>query len=376
VDFLSKCASGQYIISLLEGFAPKKMAVEGDPIGLQVGSLNKPIKKVMIALDVLESVVDEAIEGKVDLIIAHHPLLYRPLKKIDISTSKGKVIEKLIKNDITVYAAHTNLDVTRLGVNEWLADQLQLMNTEVLSTTYEDQLVKLSVFVPRTHEEQVRLAIGNAGAGHIGNYSHCSFSSDGTGTFTPLEGTSPFIGKEGRLEKVEEVKIESIMPQSLQKAVVSAMRKAHPYEEVAFDLYPLLNKGEELGIGKIGKLPEEMNLQEFVDHVKNAFGISSLRVIKGKKSMIRKVAVVGGDGNKYIYPALHKGADVLVTGDIYYHNAHDAQEEGLTIVDAGHHIEQIMKRKLKELLEQKIDANKYETEVVESNIITDPFTFM
>lgn len=376
MDFLSKCASGQYIISLLEGFAPKKMAVEGDPIGLQVGSLNKPIKKVMIALDVLESVVDEAIEGKVDLIIAHHPLLYRPLKKIDISTSKGKVIEKLIKNDITVYAAHTNLDVTRLGVNEWLADQLQLMSTEVLSTTYEDQLVKLSVFVPRTHEEQVRLAIGNAGAGHIGNYSHCSFSSDGTGTFTPLEGTSPFIGKEGRLEKVEEVKIESIMPQSLQKAVVSAMRKAHPYEEVAFDLYPLLNKGEELGIGKIGKLPEEMNLQEFVDHVKNAFGISSLRVIKGKQSMIRKVAVVGGDGNKYIYPALHKGADVLVTGDIYYHNAHDAQEEGLTIVDAGHHIEQIMKRKLKELLEQKIDANKYETEVVESNIITDPFTFM
>lgn len=376
MDFLSKCASGQYIISLLEGFAPKKMAVEGDPIGLQVGSLNKPIKKVMIALDVLESVVDEAIEGEVDLIIAHHPLLYRPLKKIDISTSKGKVIEKLIKNDITVYAAHTNLDVTRLGVNEWLADQLQLMNTEVLSTTYEDQLVKLSVFVPRTHEEQVRLAIGNAGAGHIGNYSHCSFSSDGTGTFTPLEGTSPFIGKEGRLEKVEEVKIESIMPQSLQKAVVSAMRKAHPYEEVAFDLYPLLNKGEELGIGKIGKLPEEMNLQEFVDHVKNAFGISSLRVIKGKKSMLRKVAVVGGDGNKYIYPALHKGADVLVTGDIYYHNAHDAQEEGLTIVDAGHHIEQIMKRKLKELLEQKIDANKYETEVVESNIITDPFTFM
>ena len=376
MDFLSKCASGQYIISLLEGFAPKKMAVEGDPIGLQVGSLNKPIKKVMIALDVLESVVDEAIEGKVDLIIAHHPLLYRPLKKIDTSTSKGKVIEKLIKNDITVYAAHTNLDVTRLGVNKWLADQLQLMSTEVLSTTYEDQLVKLSVFVPRTHEEQVRLAIGNAGAGHIGNYSHCSFSSDGTGTFTPLEGTSPFIGKEGRLEKVEEVKIESIMPQSLQKAVVSAMRKAHPYEEVAFDLYPLLNKGEELGIGKIGKLPEEMNLQEFVDHVKNAFGISSLRVIKGKKSMIRKVAVVGGDGNKYIYPALHKGADVLVTGDIYYHNAHDAQEDGLTIVDAGHHIEQIMKRKLKELLEQKIDANKYETEVVESNIITDPFTFM
>ncbi len=376
MDFLSRSASAQYIISLLESFAPKKMAIEGDPIGLQVGSLNKPVKKVMIALDVLESVVDEAIEGKVDLIIAHHPLLYRPLKRIDINTSKGKVIEKLIKNDITVYAAHTNLDVTSLGVNEWLADQLQLTSTEVLSTTYEDKLVKLSVFVPSTHEDQVRVAIGNAGAGHIGNYSHCSFSSNGIGTFTPLEGTEPFIGKQGELERVEEVKIESILPESIVKVVVSAMKKAHPYEEVAYDLYPLLNKGEELGIGKIGKLPKEMDLQEFVEHVKTAFGVSHLRVIKGKNSIIKKVAVVGGDGNKYIYPALHKGADVLVTGDIYYHNAHDAQEEGLTIVDAGHHIEQIMKIKLKDILEEKLMNNKYETVVVESNIITDPFTFM
>ncbi|WP_137788856.1 Nif3-like dinuclear metal center hexameric protein [Bacillus sp. E(2018)] len=373
---MSKCASGQYIISLLESFAPKKMAIEGDPIGLQIGSLNRPVQKVMIALDVLENVVDEAIEGKVDLIIAHHPLLYRPLKKIDINTSKGRMIEKLIKNDITVYAAHTNLDVTSLGVNEWLADQLRLMNTEVLSTTYEDKLVKLSVFVPRTHEEQVRNAIGNAGAGHIGNYSHCSFSSNGIGTFTPLEGTTPFIGKQGEMEKVEEVRIETILPESIQKKVVSAMKKAHPYEEVAYDLYPLLNKGEELGIGKIGKLPKEMDLQEFVDHVKEAFGVAHLRVIKGKNAIIKKVAVVGGDGNKYIYPALHKGADVLVTGDIYYHNAHDAQEEGLTVVDAGHHIEQIMKSKLKGILEQKLKNNKYETVVVESNIITEPFSFM
>ncbi|MDM5315865.1 Nif3-like dinuclear metal center hexameric protein [Fictibacillus sp. b24] len=373
---MSKAASGQYIISLLESFAPKKMAMEGDPIGLQVGTLDKPVKKVMIALDVLESVVDEAIEGDVDLIIAHHPLLYRPLKKIDTSTSKGRVIEKLIKNDITVYAAHTNLDVTALGVNEWLANQLQLTQTEVLSTTYEDQLVKLSVFVPVSHEEQVRKAIGNAGAGHIGNYSHCTFTSKGLGTFTPLEGTAPYIGKQGQLERTEEVKIESILPESIQKAVIAAMKKAHPYEEVAFDLYPLLNKGNELGIGKIGKLPKEMSLQEFVDHVKKVFQISNVRVIKGNKSFIKRVAVVGGDGNKYIYPALHKGADVLVTGDIYYHNAHDAQEDGLTIIDAGHHIEQIMKRELKNVLENKLTSGKYETVVVESNLITDPFTFM
>jgi dinuclear metal center YbgI/SA1388 family protein len=330
----------------------------------------------MIALDVLEEVVDEAIESGTDLIIAHHPLLYRPLKRIDTSTSKGRVIEKLIKNDITVYAAHTNLDVTSLGVNEWLANQLQLTETEVLSPTFEDQLVKLCVFVPVTHEEQVRQAIGDAGGGHIGNYSHCTFSSTGSGTFTPLEGTKPFIGEQNKLERVEEVKIETILPLSIQNQVVAAMKKAHPYEEVAYDLYPVLNTGEKLGIGKIGKLHKEMDIQEFVDHVKKVFGLVNVRVIKGRKKMIEKVAVVGGDGNKYIYPALYKGADVLVTGDIYYHNAHDAQEEGLTVVDAGHHIEQIMKRELKLVLEKELAARKYDTEVIESKIITDPFTFM
>lgn len=350
--------------------------MEGDPIGLQVGTLNKPVKKVMIALDVLERVVDEAVEGNVDLIIAHHPLIYRPLKRIDTSTSKGRVIEKLVKHDIAVYAAHTNLDVAASGVNDWLADQLQLQDSEVLSPTYEDKLVKLSVFVPRTHQEQVKQAIGNAGAGHVGNYSHCTFTSEGTGTFIPLEGTTPFIGTEGQLEKVEEVRIESIMPQSLQQTVVAAMKKAHPYEEVAYDLYPLLNNGNELGIGKIGKLSKEMSIEEFVTHVKKVFDIEGLRVIKGKKTTIKKVAVVGGDGNKYIFPSLRKGADVLVTGDIYYHNAHDAQEDGLTIVDAGHHIEQIMKRELKKRMAHELKTKNYDTLVVESQLATDPFTYM
>jgi dinuclear metal center YbgI/SA1388 family protein len=373
---MTKMANGQFIISLLESFAPKKLAVEGDPIGLQVGSLNKPVHKVMIALDVLESVVDEAIQEEIDLIIAHHPLLYRPLKKIDTAAPQGRVIEKLIKNDITVYAAHTNLDVTASGVNDWLSSALQLQQTEVLSPTYEEQIIKLSVFVPSTHAEAVRQAIGNAGAGHIGNYSNCTFSSNGMGTFMPLEGTNPYLGEKDKLEKAEEVKIESILPLKLQHQVISAMKKAHPYEEVAYDLLPLLNKGSELGIGKIGLLEKEMNIEEFVEHVKKAFAIKNVRVIKGHDHSIKKVAVVGGDGNKYIFPAARKGADVLVTGDIYYHNAHDAQAEGLTIVDAGHHIEKIMKKELKLVLENELAKRKYGTAVVESKIITEPFTYM
>jgi dinuclear metal center YbgI/SA1388 family protein len=376
VGAMTKTANGQFIISLLESFAPKKLAVDGDPIGLQIGSLNKPVHKVMVALDVLESVVDEAIQENIDLIIAHHPLLYRSLNKIDTDTSKGRLIEKLIKNDITVYAAHTNLDVTASGVNEWLSNALRLKETEVLAPTYIEQLVKLSVFVPVSHEKEVRQAIGNAGAGHIGNYSHCTFSSNGWGTFTPLEGTNPYIGEIGKQERTEEVKIESVLPANKQNQVIAAMKKAHPYEEVAYDLFPLINKGSELGIGKIGTLEQEMSIEQFADHVKNAFGINNIRVIKGHDRPIKKIAVVGGDGNKYIFPAARKGADVLVTGDIYYHNAHDAQAEGLTIIDAGHHIEQIMKKELKIVLENELSNRKYDTVVIESRIITEPFTFM
>jgi dinuclear metal center YbgI/SA1388 family protein len=373
---MTKQANAQYVISLIEDFAPKKMAVKDDPIGLQVGTLNKPVKKVMVALDVLENVVDEAIEKEVDLIIAHHPLLYRPLNRLDISTSKGRIIEKLIKNNITVYAAHTNLDVTASGVNEWLSAALHLKDTKVLSSTYSEELVKLAVFVPSAHEEAVRLAIGNSGAGHIGNYSHCSYASEGHGTFKPLAGADPFIGESGKIERTHEVKIETILPISILNQVVAAMKKSHPYEEVAYDILPLLNKGEELGIGKIGQLPKEMRLEEFVDHVKKVFQIQGLRVIKGHDRTIKRVAVVGGDGNKYISHAVREGADVLVTGDIYFHNAHDAQAEGLTIIDAGHHIEQIMKSELRFILERKLAAKKYETTVIESEIVTDPFTFM
>ncbi|MGC4376005.1 Nif3-like dinuclear metal center hexameric protein [Fictibacillus sp. Mic-4] len=371
-----KPANGQWIISIMEKFAPKSLAEEGDPIGLQVGTLNKPVKKVMIALDVLETVVDEAIEKGVDLIIAHHPMIYRPLKRIDTSRSQGRVIEKLIKNDITVYAAHTNLDVAQGGVNDWLAEALKLTNTTVLKPTTMAKYIKLAVFVPKSHVDKVRDAISSAGAGHIGNYSHCTFNSSGLGTFKPLEGTNPYIGKLGELEIVDEVKIETIVPEALKKAVISEMLHAHPYEEVAYDVYPLENEGEFLGIGKIGQLEKAMTLEEFVQHVKNSLHVNALRVIKGHNRPIQKVAVVGGDGNKFISAAQFKGADVLVTGDIYYHNAHDAQAEGLTIIDPGHNIEKIMKKGLQQVIAQSVKEKKYDTEVICSEVNTDPFMFM
>lgn len=207
---MKKVANGFEVIQLFEQFSPKAYAVEGDKIGLQIGSLNKPIHNVMITLDVVESVVDEAIEKKVDLLIAHHPPIFRPIKKLSTDSTYGRILEKCIKHNIAVYAAHTNLDVAHGGVNDLLAESLELSDIEVLIPTYEDKLKKLVVFVPVSHEKRVRDALGDAGAGHIGNYSHCSYSVNGEGSFLPLEESDPFIGKKGQLEVVNEARIETV----------------------------------------------------------------------------------------------------------------------------------------------------------------------
>lgn len=373
---MGKIPNGFEVIAAFEQFSPKHLAMEGDKIGLQIGSLNKPIKNVMVALDVLEEVVDEAIEKQVDLIIAHHPIIYRPLQKIDTNQPVGRIVEKLIKNDIAVYAAHTNLDVTKGGVNDWIAEALQLQNTKVLAPTYDVELKKLAVFVPKEAEQQVRDALGNAGAGHIGSYSHCTFTSSGFGTFTPGEETNPYIGNAGQLERVEEVKIETVFTADIEKRVISAMIKAHPYEEVAYDVYSLANKGESLGLGRVGELPQEMSLEAFAAYVKEAFDVKGVRVVGNLKDTVKKVAVLGGDGNKYFMSAKFAGADVYVTGDMYYHTAHDAMMIGLNIVDPGHNIEKVMKAGVTNVLTAHSTKQKWELNVFPSEIHTDPFVFM
>lgn len=370
-----KRVNGYEIIQLFEQFAPKEYAMEGDKIGLQIGRLNKPIENVMIALDVLEEVVDEAIEKNVQLIIAHHPIIFRPLQKITTETAPGRLIEKLIKHDIAVYAAHTNLDITQGGVNDWLAEALKLNNHQLLVPTFEIRLKKLVVFVPANAADKVREALGKAGAGAIGNYSYCSFSTDGTGRFLPEEGTNPYIGKQGQLESVDEVRIETIYPENLEKKIVTAMLKAHPYEEVAYDLYPLENKGEALGLGRIGTI-EEMSLKDFAEHVKQSLNVPAVRVVGDLNSKVSKVAVLGGDGNKYFMQAKFKGADVYVTGDMYYHTAHDAMMHGLNIIDPGHNVEKVMKQGVANVLTKMCEERGYQIAIFPSIINTDPFQFV
>ncbi|MBN8190985.1 Nif3-like dinuclear metal center hexameric protein [Bacillus sp. NTK074B] len=371
-----KTVNGHQIIQLFEEFSPKHLAEQGDPIGLQIGKLNEKVENVMITLDVLENVVDEAIKNNVKLIIAHHPPLFRPLKALHTNSYQGRMIEKLIKHDIAVYAAHTNLDAAEGGVNDMLAEMLQLQQPSVLVPTYQEEIRKLAVYVPEENAEELRIALGKAGAGHIGNYSHCSFSNVGKGRFLPEEGTNPHIGKQGELEEVAEEKVETVYPASLEKKVLKAMFTHHPYEEVAYDIYSLNNESPALGLGRIGYLPEEMSLKDFALLVKKTFGMDGIRMIGDGKSTVKKVAILGGDGNKFIGKAKRLGADVFVSGDIYYHTAHDAMMMGLNVVDAGHHIEKVMKDGVAGHLARKCSEKGYIVNIFASKAETNPFTYM
>ncbi len=371
-----KKSNGHQIIELFEKWSPKRLAFEGDPIGLHIGQLNRPVDKVLVTLDVNEQVIDEAIKHGAALVIAHHPPLFRPVKSIMTDTPQGKMIEKCIKNDIAVYAAHTNLDIAEGGVNDMLAERLGVQDTEPIDVTDSEHMVKLAVFCPLTDADAVRLKLAQAGAGAIGDYQACSFSSQGNGRFTPVDGANPTIGQLNEPTEVTEERIEVVFPESQQAKVMKAMFAAHPYEEPAFDVIKLQQRINEMGIGRIGKIAQDMTLKEFAQHVKEAFGVPALRFVGDPQTKVRKVAVLGGDGNKYIAAAKRKGADVLVTGDLYYHVAQDAEALNLAVVDPGHNIEKIMIAGVAKKMTALCEDNKLDVEFIESKVITEPFQFL
>lgn len=360
------------IFKLLEKWAPKHLAYDWDNIGLQIGSATDETTKVMVTLDVVESVVDEAIEQGVNLIIAHHPILFKPLQSIDYDTFKGKVIKKLVKHQITVYAAHTNLDIAHGGVNDLLSDALHLQGKEHLVKTYEETLYKLAVYVPESHAATVCQALGDNGVGHIGNYSHCSFNTKGTGTFKALEGTNPFIGKRDTIAFVDEIKIETIVQEKDVQKALQTMKQHHPYEEVAYDLYRLAQTGETYGLGMIGQLGDEITLADLTNQVKKAFNLETVRVTGNDHKQVQKVAILGGSGEKFIQHAKNKGADVFITGDMTFHQAQDAQEMGLAVIDPGHYIEEIMKQATTDYIKQLCE----ELECIVSKVDTNPFRYV
>ncbi|MFA7468426.1 MAG: Nif3-like dinuclear metal center hexameric protein, partial [Desulfotomaculaceae bacterium] len=312
-------ARAKDIVSVMEQLAPPGLAEEWDNSGWQVGDPEAEVDKVLLALDVTPEVAKEAEKYSAQLIISHHPVLLKGIKSVRCDDPSGGLIYRLIGAGIGVYAAHTNLDSARDGVNEVLARSLDLRSSEVLHPVRHKQFVKLVVFVPEERAETLREALGRAGAGWIGKYSDCTFNLRGTGTFRPREGATPYIGTVGELEQVDEVRIETIVRKSELGRVVGAMLQAHPYEEVAYDLYPLENSEVKLGLGRIGFLDLPVTLAALAASVKDILQAESVRYGGHPDVMVKKVAVCGGSGGDLWPLARRRGADVLVTGDIRYH---------------------------------------------------------
>ncbi|MDO6354455.1 Nif3-like dinuclear metal center hexameric protein [Caloramator sp. CAR-1] len=327
--------SAKNIIDYLEKMFPPSLAEDYDNVGLLIGDKDKNINKILFTLDVTRDTLDEAIKLGCDMIISHHPLIFTPLKKIKTDEYIGSIIIKAIKNDINIYAVHTNFDNAEKGLNDFLAKLLELEDIEILSPHKEIKLFKIVVFVPKFHADVVRNAILTEGAGHIGNYSYCSFNVEGQGTFMPLEGSNPFIGEKNKIEYVEEVRIETIVKEKDLNRVISSMIKAHPYEEVAYDVYPLQNSLKQ-GTGRVGNLKGEIRLKEFINLIKQKFNVDNVRIVGNLDKKIKRIGIVGGSGSSFIRDALNKGCDVLVTGDIKHHDAIIASELGLNIIDVGH----------------------------------------
>lgn len=369
-------AHGQTIIQLMERIAPKSLAMEGDPIGLQLGTADKSVSRVLVALDVTDEVVEEAIRAKAEMIIAHHAILYRPARHLRTDLPAGKLFQKLLKHDIAVYVAHTNLDVAEGGVNDVLAEALGLEGCVPMAKLHGESLYKLVVFVPESHHGQVMQAVFAAGAGWIGRYSHCSFNVAGTGTYLPGEGADPYQGRVGQLERAAEIRLETIVPEAAKRHVVQAMLKAHPYEEVAYDLYPLDQQGRIFGLGRVGKLPAPATLAELAEQVKTAYRVPAVRLVGDPDRIIRKAAVLGGSGRDYVKAAMFAGADVLITGDIDYHTAHDALAAGFSLIDAGHNIEKWLKPAVADRLNAMLREAGYATEALASETDTEPFRFV
>ncbi len=333
--------TGKVIIKYLENWAPKEIAWQKDNPGIQVGSTEVKIKNILLALDLTEKVLDEAIKLNCNFIITHHPFLFYPVKNIDTTHDNiSKLIERLIKNDITVYSAHTNFDFTFEGVSFELAKTLKLHNIRFLKNLKSNQF-KLVIFTPENHLEKVAGAVFEFGGGKIGNYTNCSFRTLGTGTFKGSELSKPAIGQKGNFESVAEVKLEIIIDSWRLKDTLSAVKKVHPYEEVAYDVYPLENENVNYGAGAIGILQSPMTQGEFLKHTANCLKIKNFRYAPGKKGKIKTAAVCGGSGGELLTEAISQAADAFITADIKYHDFHSAAGK-ILFIDAGHYETEIV----------------------------------
>ncbi|RKD20160.1 Nif3-like dinuclear metal center hexameric protein [Pelobium manganitolerans] len=359
------------LTNYLESIAPSNYQESYDNSGLIVGHPDTEINKALISLDCTEAVVDEAIAGGFDIIISHHPIVFKGLKKFNGATYVERVVMKAIAHNIAVYAIHTNLDSVATGVNAKICETIGLNNCKIL-VPKKDILKKLSFFVPIAQADKVKNAVYEAGAGEIGNYSNCSFSIEGTGSFKANEKADPYIGDEGELHFEKEQKVEVIYPIQNERKILAALLDSHPYEEVAYDIYSLDNAYQQVGAGMIAELPEEMDGLAFLQHLKKSMGLQVIRHTRILDKKIKRVAVCGGSGSFLLKNAIAAQADAFVTADFKYHEFFDAEEK-LIIADIGHfESEQFTQHLLLDIITKKFP--NFAIRLTESN--TNPIKYL
>ncbi len=341
------------IVAQLEQFAPLAYQESYDNCGLLVGDKNTKANSALLCLDITEEVLDEAIQLKSNLIIAHHPILFSGLKKINGNNYVERIIIKAIKNDIALYACHTNIDNVVNGVNYKIAEKLGLKNVKILSSK-KSLLQKLVTFAPTENAEKVRKALFESGCGTIGNYDECSFNTEGTGTFRGNDNSSPVIGTKGVSETVNETRIEVVFEKHKQSGVVTALKQAHPYEEVAYYLQDLDNHYQNVGSGVIGELETEEELTGLFSRIKSIFKVPFLKHTSEVKKTVKKIALCGGSGSFLLKDAIASGADVFLTADFKYHQFFDSESK-IVICDIGHYeTEQFTPEIFYEVIHKKI----------------------
>ncbi len=359
------------VINVLNVLAPPVLQENYDNAGLIVGDSCMKCSGILVCLDSTEEVIVEAIEKGCNLIVAHHPIVFSGLKKITGKNYIERVVIKAIKNDIAIFAIHTNLDNVIAGVNGKMAQILELKNTQVLAPK-KDVLSKLITYVPNDHLDKLKIALFNSGAGSIGNYDECSFSTTGLGSFRALEGSNPFVGNKNEQHIEREVKLEVIYPNHLEREVIKALKNIHPYEEVAYDCIALKNTNQNIGAGIIGHLEQSVDLMQFLTKLKGYFNVGSLKYTKPVKEKVQKIAYCGGSGSFLLNDAIQQGADVFVTGDFKYHQFFDADKR-IVIVDIGHYESEFLTINL---LVDKLKENFTTFAVLLTNVNTNPINFL